>query len=136
MIGPVLVATFSVVCGWIVASLRAARLVRDERAIVEGWLSLGIRPTFALRLADQKAVRVFGGLAALSALAWVMVWRDGSAFLWIAPIGLLVGGHCGRLMASRRLLRNGRLPDELPLEAHAAFREDSVPKRPVRGRDH
>jgi len=36
---------------------------------------------------------------------------------------------------ARGQLGDGRLPDALPDEAKAAFREDSVPKRPVRGRD-
>jgi uncharacterized iron-regulated membrane protein len=57
---------------------------------------------------------------------------------------IVLAGGCGLLVATvsvgvrfvaQRHVGEGQMPERVPTEAKAAFREDSVPKRPVRGRD-
>lgn len=125
----------------------AVATLRREEASVEAWLALGEEPDASLRRAGAAPTatptrRAFATLV----LAWgacIAGWgAAGDVGILVAvsvpTVGgiLIVAAFRGAVRTvARGQLGDGRLPDTLPSEAKAAFREDSVPKRPVRGRD-
>lgn len=135
MSGLWLMSSASFVVALAVTMWRATRHVRENGTDVESWLALGTASDVALCETDLHRKRVLFILAVVAGVAWVVIWPDGVAFVWVEVFIVYTGTLVGRKIIARRLLPYGRLPDQVPSEARTAFREDSVPKRPVRGRD-
>lgn len=143
-----IVVTLAAVAVAFVLGVRAAiATLRRDEARVEAWLALGESPDASLRRAGAAptATPTRRGFATLVGVwgACLAGWGAADDRGLALVVAVMVVGATSIVAAffgavrviARGQLGDGRLPDALPAEAKAAFREDSVPKRPVRGRD-